>query len=383
MSEIFVLSHREGKQYLDDFVSDSKLKVYRLFDSSDNIQRYFAFLKIFKKIKKLKPDIVHFEYPPKVKNRFGGLLGEPLLLLFLLLKIEHVPFFVTLHSIILPRDVEFRTYEMTGSNLLSKLAKYYFYIIMYLLGTMPQKLFLLVTHKNSKLITLFSKSYGIPLEKLREELHGLSLEHNDSSRSGDTKNIARPKRLVCLGFISPTKGYEHIISAMKIVSEKHPDSSLIIAGVPVSEEGKKYTEKLKNLIQQFSLNKSVTIEDRYLSDKEFKNYVRTAYAIILPYSRVMGASGIMTLAISNQIPVVAAASGPLFEELADTLVVVPPSDHEALAEEIIRLLEDKQYRKILTDKYQKYIVDHDWSLVVRAIYEEYVKGAQLKQRFNK
>jgi glycosyltransferase involved in cell wall biosynthesis len=91
----------------------------------------------------------------------------------------------------------------------------------------------------------------------------------------------------------------------------------------------------------------------------------------------------MTLAISNQIPVVAAASGPLFEELADTLVVVPPSDHEALAEEIIRLLEDKQYRKILTDKYQKYIVDHDWSLVVRAIYEEYVKGAQLKQRFNK
>jgi len=57
------------------------------------------------------------------------------------------------------------------------------------------------------------------------------------------------KRIVCLGIMFPSKGYEFAIEAMKFALQKHPISLLIIAGryPPTNyNEGKKYIEKLRH-----------------------------------------------------------------------------------------------------------------------------------------
>jgi glycosyltransferase involved in cell wall biosynthesis len=368
ITEIHILSHLDGMRKELNNTDGNKIRIYRLFDSNKFLSKNLGFLKIFGKIREIHPDLVHFHYPPIPKSRFGGLLGEPLLILFLLLKVTRIPFFVTLHSIWYPDEVEKRAYELSGNKMLSKLAKHHFKMLMYFFGILPEKLFIMVSSKNSKLTQAFSDAYHIPPKKLKEELHGLS-RMDELSKSGPERDS---KRIVCLGFIVPNKGYSYVVMAMKKVLEKIPDASLVIAGSTFSQEGKQYFKHLHNMVSDNSLEKSIKLEERYLSQNEFTEYIKGAGIVIVPYLRVLGVSGIMTLAISYKVPVIATCSGALFEEISDIVSVIPPRNDRAIADEIIRILGSKEYRSRITSNYEKYIADHDWAVVARENYKEYL-----------
>ena len=346
----------------------NKIKVYRLYDSNKFFSKNIAFLKIFRKIREIRPDLVHFHYPPIPKSRFGGLLGEPLLILFVLLKVTKTPFLVTLHSIWYPDEVEKRAYELSRNKILSKLAKHYFKMLMYLFGILPDKLLIMVSSKNSKLTQAFSDAYHIPPKQLKEELHGLSREDGLSNSGSESDS----KRIVCLGYIVPNKGYSYVVMAMKRVLEKIPDASLVIAGSTFSQEGKEYFKQLRNMVSENSLEKSIKLEERYLSQDEFTEYIKDAGIVVVQYLRVLGVSGIMTLAISRKVPVIATCSGALFEEISDIVSVIPPGNDHAIADEIIRILGSKEYRTKITSNYERYIADHDWAIVTRDNYQEYL-----------
>ena len=367
ITEIYVLSHIDSKEKKTSDIDDSKIKIYRLFDSDKFFSKNLSFLKIFRKIRQIHPDIVHFHYPPIPKNKFGGILGEPLILLFIMLKITKTPFVVTLHSIWYPDEVEKRAYELTGNKILSKMAKQYFKMLMYFFGILPNKLFLMVSSKNSRLIQAFSDAYHVPRKRLKEELHGLTrTEYVKTDYQMDARKI------VCLGFIVPNKGYRYVVMAMKKVLEKIPDASLVIAGSTFSDEGREYFEELRNMVSENSLERSVKLEERYLSQQEFTDYIKSSGIVIVPYLRVLGVSGIMTIAISHKVPVIATCSGALFEEISDIVSVIPPENVDILADEIIKILGSKEYSMSIVNNYEKYIFDHDWALVTRDNYHEYV-----------
>ena len=375
VSEIHVLSHKEGNG--SDTVNrpeSSKVIIYRLFKSTDPIRKNFSFLKIFNAILRIRPDVVHFEYSPLPKGKYGGIIGEPLLILFILLRIVRIPFFVTLHSIWLPDQAKQRLLELTKSHLLAKLGWYYYKTITCFFGRLPKSLFLLVTKGNSELIEQFSNTYNIPRSQLKEELHGMWWHESQFE-----KFDKRPQRVVCLGVITPSKGYEYTLEAMRIVVQKLPNSSLIIAGTTIAKEGKEYISKLRQLTSAYSLDSTVSIEERYLSDEEFNEYVRTAGVVVLPYTRVVGASGIMTLAISYRVPIIIARSGALFTEISDIVPNVPTLDHESLADEIVKALGSKNNYDDLLRRYENYFSEHDWSVVVRTIYAEFVKAIGVTQ----
>lgn len=369
ISEIHVLSHDDGMGRKLSDIDGKKIKVYRLFDSKKFFSKNLSFIKIFRKIRQIRPDVVHFHYPPIPKSRFGGFLGEPLLILFLLLRMSNTPFIVTLHSIWCPDQVENRAFELTGNKILSKMAKHYFKMLMYFFGILPDKLLLMVTSKNSRLTQAFSDAYHIPPKKLKEELHGLTRINGQD----ETNRENYSKRIVCLGFIVPNKGYSYVINAMKRVLEKIPDASLVIAGSTFSQEGKMYFKELRKLVSQNSLEKSVKLEERYLSQREFTDYVKNAGIVIVPYLRVLGVSGIMTLAITYKIPVIATSSGDLFEEISDIVSVIPPEDDLALAEEIIKILGSNENRMRVTGNFERYIANHEWAVVTMDNYQEYLK----------
>jgi glycosyltransferase involved in cell wall biosynthesis len=373
ITEIHILSHVDGNKKSQNNTDGSKIRVYRLFDSNRFLSKNLSFLKIFRKIRQIRPDLVHFHYAPIPRNKFGGLLGEPLLILFLMLKITQIPFFVTLHSIWHPDEAEKRAFELTKNRVLSKLAKHYFKILMYFFGIMPDKLFLMVSNKNSKLTRAFSDAYHIPPNQLKEELHGLS-RNDEFPKTGSEKES---KRIVCLGFIVPNKGYKYVLLAMKRVLEKIPDASLVIAGSTFSHEGKEYFKELHNMVTENSLEKSVVLEERYLSQNEFTQYVRNAAIVIVPYIRVLGVSGIMSLAISYRVPVIATYSGAFFEEISDIVSLIPPKNDHDLANEITRILDSKEYRMKILDNYERYISIHDWAVVTRDNYQEYIKNIKL------
>lgn len=376
ISEIYILSHREGEEgYRDPPTHDNgKVRVYRLFNSYNIRTKHLAFLKIFNAIRSIRPDLVHFQYSPIPKGKYGGLIGEPLLILFLLLKLIKIPFFVSLHSIWLPEEAEARLFELTKNRILARFALHYFKIFTYFLATMPEMLFLLVPRRDSTIIKRFSKTYHIPLSHLREELHGIWW--NDSKI--DTVPKKRSQSVVCLGVIRPSKGYEDTLKAMQTVVEKLPHSSLIIAGTAISDEGRDYIANLRALIKEYSLGNSAQIEEKYLSDNEFSEYVRAAGVIVLPYTRVVGASSILSYALSYRIPVILADSAPFFAKLSDIIPVISTHDHMALANEIIKVLDSEEYQAALVKRYGEYALEHDWSVLVRNIYAEYSRASHRK-----
>jgi len=376
ISEIHVLTHTEGEKS-GKYEKKGKVEVFRLFDSLSFLSRNFAFAKIFLKIMNIRPDLVHLQYSTIPNGRYGGLLGESLFILFVLLKLVRIPFYITMHSLWLPDQSEERIYEKTKNRALSRLATWYLKVFTYLFAMFPQKLFLLVNIRGSKLTEEFCQAYHIPLGRVREEIHGVWVD-KETVRT-DIKNS---KRMVCLGVMHPSKGYEFTIKAMIHVLKKFPKSSLIIAGSPAQtnyDEGKRYIDKLRDTIIEYGLTSSVSIEDRYLSDDEFAEYIRTAAIVLLSYSRTVGGSGIMHAAIMYNVPIIATGSGLHFEELTDFISIVPPKNADALANEITKILGSTEYRTTLIRNYERYLSDHDWSVVTRDNYEEYIKKLKFKR----
>jgi glycosyltransferase involved in cell wall biosynthesis len=352
ISEIHILTHTEGGKP-NQSEKEGRVKVFRLFDSLDFLGRSFAFVKIFLKIMNVHPDLVHLQYSTIPKGRYGGLLGESLFILFLLLKLVHIPLYITLHSLWLPDQAEERIYEKTKNKIISKFGIWYLKIFTYLLSRFPQKLFLLVNIKCSKLAEEFCRAYHIPKSRIKKS-----------------------NRLVCLGVLNPSKGYEFTIEAMRKVSKQFPESSLLIAGSapPTNiEEGRMYIEKLRSMVKEYRLSESVVIEERYISDDEFNEYLTTSSIVILSYSRTVGASGIMYKAMTYRVPIIVTGSGLHFEELSQFISIVPPRNADALANEIIRILGSENYRTSIIRNYERHISDHDWSVVTKCNFEEYRK----------
>jgi glycosyltransferase involved in cell wall biosynthesis len=372
ITEIHILSHNEGRG-LSDKEDSKNIVVHRLFDSTEGIRKNFAFIKIFLAIYRLRPNLVHFEYSPMPKGKYGGLIGETLLLLFFLLKLKRIPFFVTLHSIWLSDQAESRLFELIGNRFISKLAWYYFMTVMHFFGTMPKRLLLLVAKTDPEIVKKFSKTYKIPTSKLREELHGIWWLDNKEMAETSKK---RSRKIVCLGVIRPSKGYEYTLMAMRTVVNKFPDASLVIAGMAISGEGKKYVQMLRRLVKDYALDASVVIEERYLSDSEFSEYVSTSGLVVLPYTRVVGASSILSSALSYRVPVILSSSGPFFQRLSDILPIISPFDHVALAQEIVHILGSEEYFTELVERYQVYASEHDWSVVVKRIYNEFLSSIE-------
>jgi glycosyltransferase involved in cell wall biosynthesis len=377
ISEIHVLCHSEGEKS-NKYEKNGKVQIFRLFNSLSFLGRNFAFIKIFLKILDIRPDIVHMEYSTIPNGRYGGVLGESLFILFILLKLMRIPSYITMHSLWLPDQAEDRMYEKVKNRAAAKIAKAYLKIFMYLFGRLPQKLFLLVNIRGSSITKEFCRAYHIPLERVKEEIHGIQVQQGTVR----TALAINSRVMVCLGVINPSKGYEFAIMAMKYVLEKFPDSSLIIAGSPPPtnyDEGRKYIQKLHDTITECGIYKSVRIVEKYLSDDEFAQYVRTAAIVIVSYSRTVATSGIMNAAMMHKVPAIVTGSGIHFEELSDFISIVPPRNPQALAEEIIKILGSKDYREILINNYERYLTDHDWRLVTRDIYEEYVINQQPKR----
>jgi glycosyltransferase involved in cell wall biosynthesis len=377
ITEIDVLSHTEGEKSIK-YEKIGKVHIFRLFDSLSLFSRNIAFSKIILKIVNTRPDLVHLQYSTIPSGRYGGLLGESLFIVLALLKLMGIPLYITMHSIWLPDQAEERVYEKTNSKYLSKLARWYLKGFTYLVGMFSQKLFLLVNKRDSKLTEEFCRAYHIPRSRIKEEIHGIWVEKEIVTTALEKNS----KRMVCLGVMTPSKGYEYTIEAMKQVLKKFPESSLVIAGSPPptnKDEGKKYIDKLRDRISKYGLEGSVRIEDRYLSDEEFVEYIRTAAIVILSYSRTVGGSGIIHKAMMYKTPIIATGSGLLFEELSDSISIVPPMNVDALANEINKILGEKEYGTALIRKYDRYISEHDWSVVTRNYYVEYTKKLKLKR----
>ena len=151
------------------------------------------------------------------------------------------------------------------------------------------------------------------------------IPHGVSPRSEPLPRPESPSVLL-FGRLEQYKGVEVLVEAMRLVWERRPEVRLVVAG-----EG-----QAARLVPD---DPRISLIPRYISEREVETLLAEASLVVLPYTQA-SQSGVGVLAIARGVPVVVSDLGALPELAYDRSFVVEAGNPRALAETIVRHLDD-------------------------------------------
>lgn len=204
------------------------------------------------------------------------------------------------------------------------------------------------------------KKQGIPQRKIDVIPHG-----EFSCYARGRRPMPLPpndgRTLLFFGRISRYKGIQVLLEAFPVIRKQIPEARLLIVG---SGNIEPYQEQLLRL-------KDVTVVNRWISDNEVGDFFSRASIVVAPY--VDGSqSGVIPIAYSFGLPVVATTVGGLPEQVVDgiTGILIPPGNAEALARACVDLLSNPERRFEMGQAgYRKAMTEWNWDLVGQKVYQ--------------
>lgn len=147
------------------------------------------------------------------------------------------------------------------------------------------------------------------------------------------------RSVLFFGRLWPYKGLEHLLRAQPLITGRIPDARFIIAGR--GEDFARYRALMHDPSRFEVINEFVSSERR-------AELFAQAAVVVLPYVEA-SQSGVVPLASAFEKPVVASAVGGLPEavEHGRTGLLVPPGNHRALADAVVRILDDPSFAREL------------------------------------
>ena len=161
-------------------------------------------------------------------------------------------------------------------------------------------------------------------------------------------NLENKKVILTVGRLVERKGQDKVIKAMPKILEKVPNAVYLIIG-----EGE-YKPKLKELIEELNLEKQV-IFTGYVPNQKLPVYYNACDIFIMPSREIPEEGdaegfGIVYLeANACGKPVIGGKSGGIPDAIIDgkTGLLVDPHSEKEIAQAVIKLLIDEEYRKKL------------------------------------
>lgn len=140
-----------------------------------------------------------------------------------------------------------------------------------------------------------------------------------------------PKTILFWGRISPYKGIEFLIQAAKNAQKKIPDLKVVVAGMP--NYAIDTTELLSNPIFDF--------RNGFIENTDLVKLIEQSALVVCPYTDATQ-SGVLMTAYAFDKPVLATAVGGIPEVVEEGITgrLIPPKDVEALANAMVRMLQN-------------------------------------------
>jgi glycosyltransferase involved in cell wall biosynthesis len=182
-------------------------------------------------------------------------------------------------------------------------------------------------------------NYGIDLE-----IFGVSKEKRKKTR--EFLNIADQDRLVLfLSLISKQKGADVALRAFKELSKKERNIKLIIGG-----DGE-YLDEAKRLAKTLHIEQAVSFPG-FVPNEETSGYYNAADIFVFPTLRLESFGIVIAEAMACGKPVIASNIGSIPNVIDNGVngILIPPGDYEELALQIRRLLKDRDYFNMLSEK---------------------------------
>ncbi len=170
--------------------------------------------------------------------------------------------------------------------------------------------------------------------------------------------------VLALGTIEPRKNLPRLVQAFEQLVASRPDLALVVAGPP----GWGMTEFDAAV-------RNSRVGDRvhhlgYVSNADRSALLHGAAALAYP-SLYEGFGYPPLEAMQAGVPVVAAAAGSLPEILGDAALLPAPTDIEAIADSLARVLDDEQERDRLVTRGRARVAEYGWDRAVPAYLDAY------------
>jgi glycosyltransferase involved in cell wall biosynthesis len=201
-------------------------------------------------------------------------------------------------------------------------------------------------------VSILENEYKLPPGKILLIPHGT---HNQSTidplilkHRFDLDN-----RLVLtnFGLLSPNKGIEKAILAMKAISKEFPEAVYLVLGQThpslIAQESEKYRDYLQQLIAENGLQDNVRLINEYIPTKKLMEYLTlTDIYLFTSKDPNQAMSGTFLYAMSAGCPIIS-NSFVLAKEMLDaqTGIILETNDEKELAEHAIHLLQNDELRK--------------------------------------
>ena len=204
--------------------------------------------------------------------------------------------------------------------------------------------------------------YGVPAERLALVPEGIDLELWQSS--GDPAALARldvrrePFTVLCVARQYPRKRIVDLIEAFAVVSARESRARLVVIG-----DGPEHPALVQR-VQERGLGGCVQLLGALPDDSEVRAWYGRASVFCLP-SEQEGFGIVFLEAMASGLPVVSTTAAAIPEVVPDgeAGLLVPPRDPAALAEALLRLLQDPQLRARLRDAGRLHARQFSWERV--------------------
>ncbi|HET9911711.1 MAG TPA: glycosyltransferase family 4 protein [Anaerolineales bacterium] len=230
--------------------------------------------------------------------------------------------------------------------------------------------------------------YQVPAEKIDLIPHGIpDVAFVDPSFHKDLFGVEGKSVLLSFGLLSPNKGIENVIAALPAILEKYPNVVYIVVGAThphiIQNEGETYRLSLQWLAREKGVETNVIFYNRFVSLDELIQFISASDIYITPYlDAAQITSGTLAYTLGAGKAIVSTPYWYAEEMLADERgALVPFSDPEALAAQVIDLLGNESKRHAMRKRAYLFGRDMVWPQVARR-YMKTFERARAEHRYH-
>lgn len=206
----------------------------------------------------------------------------------------------------------------------------------------------------------------LPSERLAVIPHG---PRDFYLRWKGANEVTDPRTVLFFGRINAYKGLGTLLDAWEKVTAVCPEAKLMIAGRGYD---------LPSYRERILRDPQCELLDRFIPSEEVASLFARAGVVVLPYLEATQ-SGVLATALAFGKPAVVTNVGSLPEmvEHGKSGFVVPPGDVDALAEALLRLLQDMSLQQQMSENTQRLATTRfGWEQLVARLEEVYHRAIQ-------
>jgi len=216
-------------------------------------------------------------------------------------------------------------------------------------------------------VDLLAAVYHVPREKVTFIHHGApDVPFHGSDYFKRVFGLQNREVLMTFGLLSPNKGVEYVLEALRTVVKEHPEVIYLIIGAthPVvrSAQGEAYRKFLRRRVREYRLADYVRFVNQYLTLNQLTLYLRATNIYLAPQlDPAQYVSGTLAYAAAFGKAIVSASFRYATYLLADGRgLLVPQKDAAAITDALAQLLGNPQKKRDVEEHIYLYSRTMTW-----------------------